>query len=45
MPLTDIRVRNAIASEKQYRLADSGGMYLEVRPNGGRYWRLKYRPV
>ena len=43
MPLTDIRVRNAIAGEKQYRLADSGGMYLEVRPNGGRYWRLKYR--
>jgi integrase len=43
MPLTDIRVRSAIAGEKQYRLADSGGMYLEVRPNGGRYWRLKYR--
>jgi hypothetical protein len=37
MPLTDILVRNANAGEKQYRLADSGGMYLEVRPNGGRY--------
>ena len=43
MPLTDIQVRNANAGEKQYRLADSGGMYLEVRPNGGRYWRLKFR--
>lgn len=43
MALTDLQVRNATAKEKQYRLADSGGMYLEVRPNGGRYWRLKYR--
>ncbi len=25
------------------RLADAQGLYLEVLPNGGRYWRLKYR--
>jgi integrase len=25
------------------RLADGQGMYLEVMPAGGRYWRLKYR--
>ncbi|GAB3630264.1 integrase [Pandoraea terrae] len=43
MALTDVQVRAAAPREKQYRLADSGGMYLEVRPNGGRYWRLKYR--
>ena len=26
-----------------YKLADGGGMYLEVMPNGSKYWRLKYR--
>ncbi|WP_328820946.1 Arm DNA-binding domain-containing protein [Paraburkholderia domus] len=25
------------------KLADGGGVYLEMRPNGSRYWRLKYR--
>ncbi|MFS8975035.1 integrase arm-type DNA-binding domain-containing protein [Cupriavidus necator] len=43
MPLTDAACRNAIPREKPYRLADSGGMYLEVSPAGGKYWRLKYR--
>lgn len=26
-----------------YRLFDSGGLYLEVVPTGGRWWRVKYR--
>ncbi|AJE99147.1 tyrosine-type recombinase/integrase [Pandoraea apista] len=43
MPITDIAARNAAPREKTYRLADSGGMYLEVSPSGGKYWRLKYR--
>ncbi|MDB5783079.1 MAG: integrase [Caballeronia mineralivorans] len=43
MALTDVAVRNAAPGEKAYRLADSGGMYLEVSPAGGKYWRLKYR--
>ncbi|KIA78807.1 integrase, partial [Chromobacterium piscinae] len=25
------------------RLSDEKGMYLEVMPNGSKYWRLKYR--
>lgn len=29
--------------EKAYKLADGGGMYLLVKPNGSKYWRLKYR--
>ncbi len=28
---------------RPYRAFDSGGLYLEVAPSGGRYWRLKYR--
>lgn len=43
MPLSDVAVRNAKAREKTYRIADAKGMYLEVTPAGGKYWRLKYR--
>lgn len=28
---------------KSYKMADGGGMYLEVQPNGSKYWRYKYR--
>lgn len=28
---------------KPYKLSDSGGLYLEVAPTGGKLWRLKYR--
>lgn len=43
MPLTDLEVRRAAAREKTYRLSDGRGMYLEISPSGGKYWRLKYR--
>ncbi|MBB5446471.1 hypothetical protein HDG38_005106 [Paraburkholderia sp. WSM4177] len=43
VPLTDIQIRKAKPSEKPYRLADGKGLYLEVMPNGSRYWRMKYR--
>ncbi|MDR3100846.1 MAG: integrase arm-type DNA-binding domain-containing protein [Paraburkholderia sp.] len=43
MSLTDLAVRNAAPREKAYRLADAAGMYLEITPAGGKYWRLKYR--
>jgi Arm DNA-binding domain len=29
--------------EKPIRLFDGGGLYLEVSPTGGKWWRLKYR--
>ncbi len=38
-----MQVKNAKPKEKQYKLADGGGMYLLVLPAGGKYWRLKYR--
>jgi integrase len=41
--LTDVVVKTAQAREKSYKLSDGGGLYLEVMPNGSRYWRLKYR--
>jgi integrase len=38
-----MQVRRAKPAEKSYRLADGKGLYLEVMPNGSRYWRMKYR--
>jgi integrase len=43
MPLTDLAVRNAAPKPSQYKLADRGGLYLLVRPDGARYWRMDYR--
>lgn len=43
MPLTNTACNNAKRKEKPYKLSDSEGMYLEVMPNGSKYWRLKYR--
>ena len=43
MALTDTGIRAAKPREREYKLADSGGLYLLVTPSGGRLWRLKYR--
>jgi integrase len=43
MPLTDTRIRNAKLPEKPYKLADGGGLYIEIKPNGSKLWRLRYR--
>lgn len=43
MPLTDTTIRKAKPATKPYKLADGGGLYLEVAPTGGKWWRWKYR--
>lgn len=43
MKLNDVAIRKAKPEAKPYRMADGGGMYLEVTPNGSKYWRLAYR--
>jgi integrase len=43
MALTDAHSRNAKPKAKAYKLSDGGGMYLLVKPDGARYWRLDYR--
>ncbi len=43
MPLTDTEIRQAKPKDKAYKLTDGLGMYLEVAPSGGKWWRLKYR--
>ena len=41
--LSEVRVRQAKASEKPRKLADAPGLYLLITPNGGKWWRFKYR--
>ena len=41
--LTDAKCRAAKATEKLYRLADSNGLCLEVKPNGVKAWRYRYK--
>jgi integrase len=41
--LTELQCKNAKPREKPYILSDGNSLYLEIHPNGGRYWRYKYR--
>jgi integrase len=43
MPLTATAIRNAKPDNKPVRLFDAGGLYLEVAPSGGKWWRFAYR--
>ena len=43
MPLNDRVLRTSQPRERAYKLADSGGLYVEVSPAGGKWWRWKYR--
>jgi integrase len=43
MGLTALAIKAAKGRDKQYKLADSGGLYLLVFPSGQRYWRMNYR--
>lgn len=43
MPLNARQIETAKPKEKEYKLTDSGGLFLLVKPNGSKYWRYKYR--
>ena len=43
MALTDIEVKKAKPKDKVYKLSDGGGLYLQITPAGGKWWRFKYR--
>lgn len=42
-PLSDRKIQGAKPKEKTYKLADGGGLYLEITPGGSKGWRFKYR--
>jgi len=41
--LTDATIRTAKPNDKPYKLPDSNGLLLEVKPNGSRFWRYRYK--
>ena len=41
--LTEKAIRSAKPGEKPIRMFDGGGLYLEIAPSGGKWWRFKYR--
>jgi integrase len=43
MALTDTEIRRSKPNDKPYKLSDSGGLHLLVKPTGGKLWRWKYR--
>jgi signal transduction histidine kinase len=43
MPLTSVAIENTKPRAKPYTLADGDGLYLLVKPNGRKLWRLRYR--
>lgn len=42
MKLNDKKCSNSKPESKPYKMADGGGLYLYVQPDGAKYWRLKY---
>lgn len=43
MALSDIQIKQAKAQAKDAWLSDEKGLRLLIKPNGSKYWRLKYR--
>ncbi|PHM34043.1 integrase [Xenorhabdus szentirmaii DSM 16338] len=43
MKLNARQIETAKPKEKTYKLADGGGLYLDVSSRGSKYWRMKYR--
>ena len=43
MALTDATLRSLKPGPKARKVSDGKGLYIEVAPTGGKWWRLKYR--
>ena len=43
MSLNDSKIRNLKPSAKPFKVSDSNGLYLLIKPGGSRHWYLKYR--
>ncbi|WP_067984066.1 tyrosine-type recombinase/integrase [Neptuniibacter pectenicola] len=43
MPLTVKEAQAATPREKEYKLSDEKGLFLLIKTNGAKYWRMKYR--
>jgi integrase len=43
MALSNTAITNAKGADKPYKMYDTDGLFLQVTPKGGKWWRLKYR--
>jgi len=43
MALTDLKIRQTAAPTSPLKLTDGGGLYIEIKPNGSKLWRYRYR--
>ena len=43
MALTDNVLKTLKPTDRQYKRADGDGLFILVKPNGRKYWRLQYR--
>ena len=42
-PLSNTEIKNAKPKEKEYTLSDGDGLMLEVRTNGSKLWKFRYK--
>ncbi|MBQ7192910.1 MAG: DUF4102 domain-containing protein, partial [Synergistaceae bacterium] len=42
MALTDIQIKALKPQDKKYSVSDGRGLILEVRPNGAKYWIVRF---
>ena len=43
MALSVTAIKNAKPTDKAFKLYDEAGLFLQVTPSGGKWWRFKYR--
>jgi integrase len=43
MALTNTAIQNAKPAEKPYKIYDTDGLFMQITPAGGKWWRFKYR--
>lgn len=41
--LSDFKISKAKTQDKPYKLTDGKGLYLLIKPQGGKLWRFDYR--
>ena len=42
MALTDIQIKALKPKDKKYSVSDGRGLILEARPNGAKYWIVRF---
>lgn len=41
--LSTLKIKSAKPEMRAFKLADSGGLYVLIQPNGAKLWRYKFR--